>query len=153
LLGVFFDNPADPFDPKPLSRQQIKDHINYLYSFLSTDIQFPTELDICECEICKEADINIQRMIDSNIFVVQSSDAIEAPVQNDITIMTVGEEEGAHKVENVVDIPANLVDKSSNTDLIKYLNRPVMIASELWDEAALLSTNYYPWYLFFNNFY
>lgn len=150
MLGVFFDNPADPFDPKPLSRQQIKDHINYLYSFLSTDVQFPTELDICECEICKEADINIQRMIDSNIFVVQSSDAVEAPVQNDITIMTVGEEEGAHKVENVVDIPANLVDKSSNTDLIKYLNRPVMIASELWDEAALLSTNYYPWYLFFN---
>lgn len=58
---------------------------------------------------------------------------------------------GSWRVE---DVPrTNLIDQQSETELAKFLSRPVLIKSHVWAQSDnfTTTTSWYPWYLFFNS--
>lgn len=74
---------------------------------------------------------------------IQSSDV-------NITTMQIGSEHTENSDHgNQIAIPRSV--KTVNSDLNRYLNRPVLVKTINWEESDGIEENIYPWYLYFNH--
>lgn len=90
-----------------------------------------------------QINVMFPRISSKSTLKIQSSDV-------SITTMQIGSEHTEDSDHgNQVAIPQSV--KTVNSDLNKYLNRPVLIKSVNWEESDGIEENIYPWYLYFNH--
>lgn len=84
------------------------------------------------------------------MFLQRSKLKLQSDDTTVLTTLKVAPEHEEHKEEYAANY-TKVSDITSRTDLNQYLNRPVLIKTVNWTEAASVSETFYPWYLYFNH--